>query len=89
MEEMMLATKQPVLRRFWYATMSVDHLKDGPKPFTLLGEPIVLFLDAQGKPAALEDRCCHRTANCRRAGAKTVTSSAAATAGNTTVTANW
>ncbi|MBR0784862.1 aromatic ring-hydroxylating oxygenase subunit alpha [Bradyrhizobium iriomotense] len=58
----MLSTKQPVLRRFWYALMPVDHLKDGPKPFTLLGEPIVLFLDANGEPAALEDRCCHRTA---------------------------
>ena len=58
----MLNTKQPVLRRFWYAVMPVDHLKDGPKPFTLLGEPIVLFLDGKGEPAALEDRCCHRTA---------------------------
>jgi phenylpropionate dioxygenase-like ring-hydroxylating dioxygenase large terminal subunit len=58
----MLATKQKVLRRFWYATVRIDHLKDGPKPFTLLGEKIVLFLDAEGQPAALEDRCCHRTA---------------------------
>src|ERR1700730_12582629 len=58
----MLSTKQPVLRRFWYAVMPVDQLKDGPRPFTLLGEPIVLFLDAEGEPAALEDRCCHRTA---------------------------
>src|SRR5258708_24694306 len=58
----MLNTKQPVLRRFWYAVMPVDQLKDGPRPFTLLGEPIVLFLDANGEPAALEDRCCHRTA---------------------------
>ena len=33
-----------------------------PKPFTLLGERIVLFLDAHGEPAALKDRCCHRTA---------------------------
>ena len=40
----MLNTKQPVLRRFWYALMPLEHLKDGPKPFTLLGEPIVLFL---------------------------------------------
>jgi phenylpropionate dioxygenase-like ring-hydroxylating dioxygenase large terminal subunit len=58
----MLATKQKVLRRFWYATVRLDHLSDGPKPFTLLGENIVLFLDAKGEPAALEDRCCHRTA---------------------------
>ena len=58
----MLSTKQPVLRRFWYAIMPMDHLKEGPKPFTLLGQPIVLFLDDKGEPAALEDRCCHRTA---------------------------
>lgn len=25
----------------------------------LLGESIVLFLDAKGAPAALRDRCCH------------------------------
>jgi phenylpropionate dioxygenase-like ring-hydroxylating dioxygenase large terminal subunit len=43
--------------------MPLSHLADGqPKPFTLLGENIVLFLDAQGQPAALKDRCCHRTA---------------------------
>ena len=41
----MLCTKQKVLRRFWYATVPVDKLDDGPKPFTLLGEKIVLFLD--------------------------------------------
>ena len=58
----MLTTKQKVLRRFWYAVISLDDLKDGPKPFRLLGEDIVLFLGADGKPAALKDRCCHRTA---------------------------
>jgi phenylpropionate dioxygenase-like ring-hydroxylating dioxygenase large terminal subunit len=58
----MLTTKQKVLRRFWYATVPVAALKSGPQPFTLMGEPIVLFLDAEGRPAALEDRCCHRTA---------------------------
>ena len=41
----MLVTKQKVLRRFWYATWPIDKLRDGPKPFTLLGEDIVLFLD--------------------------------------------
>ena len=58
----MLTTKQKVLRRFWYAVISLDDLKEGPKPFRLLGEDIVLFLGADGKPAALKDRCCHRTA---------------------------
>lgn len=58
----MLTTRQPVLRRFWYATEKLDALHDGPKPFTLMGEKLVLFLDAEGEPAALMDRCCHRTA---------------------------
>jgi phenylpropionate dioxygenase-like ring-hydroxylating dioxygenase large terminal subunit len=58
----MLNTRQKVLRKFWYATLPVDDLKDGPKPFKLLGQNIVVFLDEFGKPAALEDRCCHRTA---------------------------
>jgi phenylpropionate dioxygenase-like ring-hydroxylating dioxygenase large terminal subunit len=58
----MLVTRQPTLRKFWYAIMPVEALRDGPKPFTLLGEKIVLWLDRDGKPAAVRDRCCHRTA---------------------------
>ena len=58
----MLNTRQKVLRNFWYATLPIEALKDGPKPFRLLGEAIALFLDGDGKPAALRDRCCHRTA---------------------------
>ena len=58
----MLTTRQKVLRRFWYATLPLAQLAQGPRPFTLLGENIVLFLDGEGKPAALRDRCCHRTA---------------------------
>lgn len=58
----MLTTKQKVFRRFWYATLRIDDLRSGPKPFTLLGEKLVLFLDERDEPAALMDRCCHRTA---------------------------
>jgi phenylpropionate dioxygenase-like ring-hydroxylating dioxygenase large terminal subunit len=58
----MLVTQQPVLRRFWYALMQMSALDDGPKPFTLLGEKLVIWKNAEGKPAALRDRCCHRTA---------------------------
>ena len=58
----MLTTQQKTLRKFWYATMPVSHLTEGPKPFRLMNEDIVLFLDADGNPAALRDRCCHRTA---------------------------
>ncbi len=62
----MLVTQQKILRRFWYATVRIDALQAGPQAFTLLGEALVLFLDAQGNPAALQDRCCHRTARLSR-----------------------
>ena len=58
----MLTTRQKTLRRFWYATVQLDELKSGPKPFRLMGEDIVLFLGSDGAPTALRDRCCHRTA---------------------------
>ena len=59
----MLTTRQPVFRKFWHAVMPLSMLEDGQvRPFKLLGEDIVLFLDAEGQPAALKDRCCHRTA---------------------------
>jgi phenylpropionate dioxygenase-like ring-hydroxylating dioxygenase large terminal subunit len=58
----MLVSQQPVLRRFWYAVMPMDKLAAGPQPFTLLGENIVLWRKADGTPAAVRDRCCHRTA---------------------------
>lgn len=58
----MLVTRQPVLRRFWYAILPLHLLDDGPQPFTLLGEKIVLWKQADGTPAAVQDRCCHRTA---------------------------
>lgn len=59
----MLTTRQPVFRRFWHAVMPMSQLQGGtPQPFTLLGEALVLFLDAEGRPTALKDRCCHRTA---------------------------
>ncbi|HEX8604232.1 MAG TPA: aromatic ring-hydroxylating dioxygenase subunit alpha, partial [Pseudoduganella sp.] len=58
----MLVTQQKVLRKFWYALMPMSALDAGPQPFTLLGENIVVWKGADGKPAALRDRCCHRTA---------------------------
>jgi phenylpropionate dioxygenase-like ring-hydroxylating dioxygenase large terminal subunit len=62
----MLVTKQPVLKRFWYPVMPISYLTDGPKPFRLLGEDIVLWLVEPGVPAALLDRCCHRSAKLSR-----------------------
>lgn len=58
----MLVTKQPVLKRFWYPVIPLDRLADGPKPFTLLGQPIVVWLDGAGAAHAAIDRCCHRSA---------------------------
>ncbi|MBE9606531.1 aromatic ring-hydroxylating dioxygenase subunit alpha [Acetobacteraceae bacterium H6797] len=58
----MKATETPLLERFWYPVMPLQMLEDGPKPFRLLGKDIVLWIDGEGRPSALEDRCCHRTA---------------------------
>ncbi|GAA5164865.1 aromatic ring-hydroxylating dioxygenase subunit alpha [Viridibacterium curvum] len=58
----MLLTRHPVMRRFWYAVMPMASLGQGPQPFTLLGENIVLWKKTDGTPAAARDRCCHRTA---------------------------
>jgi nitrite reductase/ring-hydroxylating ferredoxin subunit len=60
--EPLLNTRQKVLRNFWYVTLPVDKIKDGPKPFRLLGEDMVLFIGDRGARPAHEDRCCHRTA---------------------------
>jgi len=62
----MLVTQQTVLRRFWYPVMPMAALADGPRAFTLLGAEIVLWLDAEGNPAAAIDRCCHRSARLSR-----------------------
>jgi phenylpropionate dioxygenase-like ring-hydroxylating dioxygenase large terminal subunit len=58
----MIEARQKVFRRFWHCIMPLSMLESGPQPFTLLGEPIVLWQDAQGQPVAMQDRCCHRTA---------------------------
>src|SRR4029450_2663264 len=48
----MLVTQQSVLRRFWYATVPVGQLQDGPRPFTLLNKNIALFLECVCRRAA-------------------------------------
>jgi phenylpropionate dioxygenase-like ring-hydroxylating dioxygenase large terminal subunit len=58
----MIEARQKLFRRFWHCVMPLAMLADGPKPFTLLGENIVLWQDGEGNPAAMLDRCCHRTA---------------------------
>ncbi len=59
----MLVTQQPVLRRFWYPVIPISRLSfEQPHSFKLLGQKIALWLDADGKPTAIADRCCHRSA---------------------------
>jgi phenylpropionate dioxygenase-like ring-hydroxylating dioxygenase large terminal subunit len=62
----MLVTRQPLLRRFWHPVAPATALGDAPLPFTLLGEDIVLWRAADGAPACVRDRCCHRTAKLSR-----------------------
>lgn len=58
----MLVTHHAVFQRFWYPVMPLADLAAGPQAFTLLGQPLVLWRRADGSPAALRDRCCHRSA---------------------------
>ena len=51
-----------VFRRFWYVAMPVEKLDEGPQPFALFGEEMVLWRAADGTVSALEDACCHRSA---------------------------
>jgi phenylpropionate dioxygenase-like ring-hydroxylating dioxygenase large terminal subunit len=50
------------LRDFWYIAAPSAALRSRPLPRTVLGEPLVLFREADGTPAALIDRCAHRNA---------------------------
>jgi phenylpropionate dioxygenase-like ring-hydroxylating dioxygenase large terminal subunit len=58
----MLVMNHRIFRRFWYPVIPMEQLKTGPQRFELLGQALALFLDEQGVPAAIEDRCCHRSA---------------------------
>jgi phenylpropionate dioxygenase-like ring-hydroxylating dioxygenase large terminal subunit len=49
------------LKNAWFVACPSSRLGDKePRSVTLLGEPLVVYRDASGKPQALEDRCCHR-----------------------------
>jgi phenylpropionate dioxygenase-like ring-hydroxylating dioxygenase large terminal subunit len=47
-------------REHWYIAARVDEVGRRPLGRTVLAEPLVLFRDADGRPAALLDRCLHR-----------------------------
>ncbi|KAJ3186561.1 hypothetical protein HDU85_007381 [Gaertneriomyces sp. JEL0708] len=54
------------MRRGWYPVMMSNELRGGSKGdvvgMFLLGDPIVLWRDAEDIPVCLEDRCAHRNA---------------------------
>jgi nitrite reductase/ring-hydroxylating ferredoxin subunit len=50
------------LRNYWYPVLQTEELPEGsPVGFTALGEPLVAWRDAQGKPCVVRDRCPHRS----------------------------
>jgi phenylpropionate dioxygenase-like ring-hydroxylating dioxygenase large terminal subunit len=49
------------LRNYWYPVLQVEELPSGkPVGFMVLGEPLVAWRDAQGRPCVVRDRCPHR-----------------------------
>jgi len=48
------------LSAYWYVACRSRDLAGKPLARTVLGQPLVLFRDAAGSPAALLDRCPHR-----------------------------
>jgi phenylpropionate dioxygenase-like ring-hydroxylating dioxygenase large terminal subunit len=50
------------LRNGWYAAIWSKDLQNTPVGRTFLNEKVVLFRNASGQVAALEDCCCHRAA---------------------------
>ena len=53
---------EPFVRNAWYIAEWSDALGDEVIARTIMNQPVVLFRDADGTAAALEDRCCHRGA---------------------------
>jgi len=50
------------IRNAWYIAAWADELGQKPLARRICDEPVVLFRDAEGRAAALVDRCCHRAA---------------------------
>ena len=53
-------TPRPPLREQWYIAARSRELGRAPLARTVAGEPLALFRDEDGRPAALLDRCLHR-----------------------------
>lgn len=50
------------IRNAWYVAAWSDEIANEPLARRICDEPVVLFRDAEGQPAALLDMCCHRGA---------------------------
>ena len=50
----------PMIRDLWYVAAWSREVAAAPVARRILNIPVVLFRGADGKAAALEDRCCHR-----------------------------
>ncbi len=59
---MLVETEKPWPRNAWYQAAWNSELGEKPLGRTILNEKVVVFRGADGKVAALEDRCCHRAA---------------------------
>jgi vanillate O-demethylase monooxygenase subunit len=59
---MTISAIAPYVRNAWYMAAWSEELDGELIGRTIMDEPIVLFRGADGKAAALEDRCCHRGA---------------------------
>src|SRR5215813_13396156 len=50
------------LRNYWYPVLQTEDLPEGKAiGFMVLGEPLVAWRDAAGKPCVARDRCPHRS----------------------------
>ncbi|MBU2714066.1 aromatic ring-hydroxylating oxygenase subunit alpha [Zooshikella harenae] len=58
----MVIALEPFFESFFYPICPVSKLKKGPFAFTLMKQPIILWLDESGEPAAIDNKCCHRWA---------------------------
>src|SRR5688572_1020434 len=51
----------PFIQNAWYVAGWDRDFTTTPIARTLLNQPVVLYRSEDGKPVALEDRCCHRS----------------------------
>ena len=53
---------EPLVHNAWYIAAWPEELENGVIARTILDEALVIFRGPDGTAAALEDRCCHRSA---------------------------